>query len=115
MVEAGRRANKRQGANCILSSHSALRVGPASAPHERPPIDVSERAASQPREILHARNDARHHDDARGAPRVARARLREGAPGPRGEADENGNVFYAAYFRDRDGNKLNAFCMVPQG
>tara|TARA_Y100000991_G_scaffold107429_1_gene81042 strand:+ start:290 stop:685 length:396 start_codon:yes stop_codon:yes gene_type:complete len=39
----------------------------------------------------------------------------EGAPGPRGEADENGNVFYAAYFRDRDGNKLNAFCMVPQG
>ena len=32
----------------------------------------------------------------------------EGAPGPRGEADENGLVFYAAYFRDRDGNKLNA-------
>lgn len=36
----------------------------------------------------------------------------EGAPGPRGEPDENGNTFYAAYFRDRDGNKLNAFCMV---
>lgn len=32
----------------------------------------------------------------------------EGAPGPRG--DEG---FYAAYFRDPDGNKLNAFCMVP--
>ena len=30
----------------------------------------------------------------------------EGAPGPRG-----GN-FYAAYFRDLDGNKLNAFCMT---
>jgi len=29
----------------------------------------------------------------------------EGAPGPRGEG------FYAAYFRDPDGNKLNAFCM----
>jgi len=29
----------------------------------------------------------------------------EGAPGPRGEG------FYAAYFRDLDGNKLNAFCM----
>ena len=28
----------------------------------------------------------------------------EGAPGPRGEQ------FYAAYFRDLDGNKLNAFC-----
>ena len=28
----------------------------------------------------------------------------EGAPGPRGEG------FYAAYFRDLDGNKLNAFC-----
>ena len=31
----------------------------------------------------------------------------EGEPGPRGE---QGN-FYAAYFRDPDGNKLNAFCM----
>jgi catechol 2,3-dioxygenase-like lactoylglutathione lyase family enzyme len=29
----------------------------------------------------------------------------EGAPGPRGEG------FYAAYFRDLDGNKLNAFLM----
>lgn len=29
----------------------------------------------------------------------------EGAPGPRGES------FYAAYFRDPDGNKLNAFVM----
>jgi hypothetical protein len=32
----------------------------------------------------------------------------EGAPGPRGEGG-----FYAGYFRDLDGNKLNAFCM-PQ-
>ncbi len=30
----------------------------------------------------------------------------EGAPGPRGDGQ-----FYAAYFRDPDGNKLNAFCM----
>jgi catechol 2,3-dioxygenase-like lactoylglutathione lyase family enzyme len=30
----------------------------------------------------------------------------EGAPGPRG------NGFYGAYFRDLDGNKLAAFCMV---
>lgn len=37
----------------------------------------------------------------------------EGAPGPRGEADPQGNVFYAGYFRDPDGNKLNAFCMGP--
>ena len=29
----------------------------------------------------------------------------EGAPGLRG------NTFYAGYFRDLDGNKLNAFCM----
>lgn len=36
----------------------------------------------------------------------------EGAPGPRGEADPNGLTFYAAYFRDPDGNKLNAFCMA---
>ena len=30
----------------------------------------------------------------------------EGAPGPRG------NGFYGAYFRDLDGNKLAAYCMV---
>lgn len=30
----------------------------------------------------------------------------EGAPGPRGD-----HGFYAAYFRDLDGNKLNVFCM----
>jgi catechol 2,3-dioxygenase-like lactoylglutathione lyase family enzyme len=29
----------------------------------------------------------------------------EGAPGPRA------NGFFAAYFRDPDGNKMNAFCM----
>ena len=29
----------------------------------------------------------------------------EGKPGPRGDG------FYAGYFRDLDGNKLNAFCM----
>lgn len=34
----------------------------------------------------------------------------EGAPGPRGE-----DGFYAAYFRDPDGNKLNAFCMTGKG
>ena len=31
----------------------------------------------------------------------------EGAPGPRGDSG-----FYAAYFRDPEGNKLNAFCMT---
>ena len=36
----------------------------------------------------------------------------EGEPGPRGEPDESGMVFYAAYFRDPDGNKLNAFTMA---
>jgi catechol 2,3-dioxygenase-like lactoylglutathione lyase family enzyme len=35
----------------------------------------------------------------------------EGEPGPRGKPDANGMVFYAAYFRDPDGNKLNAFLM----
>lgn len=36
----------------------------------------------------------------------------EGAPGARGAADAQGNTFYAGYFRDREGNKLNAFCMA---
>jgi catechol 2,3-dioxygenase-like lactoylglutathione lyase family enzyme len=34
----------------------------------------------------------------------------EGAPGPRGDGG-----FYAGYFRDLDGNKLNAFCMAAAG
>ncbi len=32
----------------------------------------------------------------------------EGKPGPRGDSG-----FYAAYFRDLDGNKLNVHCMQP--
>lgn len=35
----------------------------------------------------------------------------EGAPGLRGGGDAEGKGFYAAYFRDPDGNKLNAFVM----
>jgi catechol 2,3-dioxygenase-like lactoylglutathione lyase family enzyme len=35
----------------------------------------------------------------------------EGAPGFRGG---DGSGFYGAYFRDLDGNKLCAFCMVPK-
>ncbi len=34
----------------------------------------------------------------------------EGKPGFRPEESDSG--FYAGYFRDLDGNKLNAFCMV---
>ncbi len=34
----------------------------------------------------------------------------EGAPGPRGEGG-----FYAGYFRDLDGNKLNFFCISQAG
>lgn len=33
----------------------------------------------------------------------------EGEPGPRGDG------FYAGYFRDLDGNKLNFFCMPQEG
>ena len=36
----------------------------------------------------------------------------EGKPGFRPEDATQG--FYAGYFRDLDGNKLNAFCMVPE-
>lgn len=35
----------------------------------------------------------------------------EGDPGFR--PADNTSGFYAAYFRDLDGNKLNAFCVVP--
>jgi catechol 2,3-dioxygenase-like lactoylglutathione lyase family enzyme len=38
---------------------------------------------------------------------VANGGTCEGPPGPRGEG------FYAGYFRDPDGNKLNAFVMGP--
>ena len=33
----------------------------------------------------------------------------EGEPGPRGDSG-----FYAGYFRDLDGNKLAAYCIVPK-
>ncbi len=33
----------------------------------------------------------------------------EGPVGPRGD-----DGFYAGYFRDPDGNKLNVFCMIPK-
>ena len=33
----------------------------------------------------------------------------EGKPGPRGDSG-----FYAAYFRDLNGNKLNVFCFVSK-
>ena len=33
----------------------------------------------------------------------------EGDPGPRGDSG-----FYAGYFRDLDGNKLAAYCIVPK-
>ena len=52
-------------------------------------------AASHPEQVqaLHARALALGGSD-------------EGAPGPRGTG------FYGAYFRDLDGNKLAAFCMI---
>ncbi|WP_336985485.1 VOC family protein [Altererythrobacter aquiaggeris] len=40
---------------------------------------------------------------------IAQGGTDEGAPGDRGGG------FYAAYFRDLDGNKLNAFCMAKEG
>jgi len=41
---------------------------------------------------------------------IAQGGADEGAPGPRGD-----DGFFAGYFRDLDGNKLNVFCFVaPQ-
>lgn len=45
------------------------------------------------------------HVDAIHAKALSLGATDEGAPGPRGEG------FYAGYFRDPDGNKLNAFVM----
>ena len=42
---------------------------------------------------------------------IANGAADEGAPGYRGDPAFG---FYAGYFRDPDGNKLNAFCMAPQ-
>lgn len=36
----------------------------------------------------------------------------EGDPGFRPEENTSGSGFYAGYFRDLDGNKFNAFCIV---
>lgn len=50
--------------------------------------------------------DAPEKVDAFHAKALALGGTDEGAPGPRGE------TFYAGYFRDLDGNKLNAFCIT---
>ncbi len=49
--------------------------------------------------------DAKEKVDRLHARAMALGSKDEGAPGPRGEG------FYAGYFRDLDGNKLNVFCM----
>lgn len=49
--------------------------------------------------------DSKDKVDALYAKAIALGGKCEGAPGQRGEG------FYAGYFRDLDGNKLNAFCM----
>ena len=54
---------------------------------------------------LHAKDQAQV--DAIYKTAIAQGGTCEGEPGPRGDSG-----FYAAYFRDLDGNKLNAFCMV---
>ena len=50
--------------------------------------------------------DSREKADAFHAKALELGATDEGAPGPRGDSG-----FYAGYFRDLDGNKLNAFCM----
>lgn len=50
--------------------------------------------------------DSREKVDALHAKALELGGKDEGAPGPRGDSG-----FYAGYFRDPDGNKLNAFCM----
>jgi predicted lactoylglutathione lyase len=54
--------------------------------------------------------DARDKVDALHGKAVELGAMSEGAPGLRGPAEQN---FYAAYFRDLDGNKLCAFCTQP--
>ena len=49
--------------------------------------------------------DSKEKVDALYAKAMALGAKDEGAAGPRGEG------FYAGYFRDPDGNKLNVFCM----
>jgi predicted lactoylglutathione lyase len=50
--------------------------------------------------------DSRDKVDAMHAKALSLGGKDEGAPGPRGDGG-----FYAGYFRDPDGNKLNVFCM----
>jgi predicted lactoylglutathione lyase len=49
--------------------------------------------------------DSREKVDALYARAIELGAADEGAPGPRGDG------FYAGYFRDLDGNKLNAYFM----
>ncbi|WP_404709902.1 VOC family protein [Sphingomonas sp. MMS24-J13] len=55
--------------------------------------------------------DRRANVDALYAAAMAQGGMDEGAPGLRG--DEGPHAFYAAYFRDLDGNKLCAYAVGP--
>ncbi len=55
--------------------------------------------------------DKRANVDALFAKAMAQGGTDEGAPGVRG--DEGPHAFYAAYFRDLDGNKLCAYAVGP--
>ena len=52
----------------------------------------------------------RHQVDSTHAKALQLGATDEGRPGPRGSAG-----FYAGYFRDLDGNKLNVFCIERVG
>jgi len=96
------------GADRFMSSESfiAWSAGPTSPaisiikPHNQEPATVGNGvmvaiAVKEPDQV-----------DALYAKAVELGATDEGPPGPRGDN------FYAGYFRDLDGNKLNAFCMT---
>lgn len=68
-------------------------------PHDGKPATVGNGV------MVALRMDSKASVDAFYAKALALGATDEGAPGPRGEG------FYAGYFRDLDGNKLNAFVM----
>ncbi len=95
------------GAKRLMDTESFILWGPsfdAAALSVAKPFDG--KAQSVGNGVMAAiRVDTKEAVDALYAKAIELGGQDEGAPGPRGEG------FYAGYFRDLDGNKLNAFVM----
>jgi catechol 2,3-dioxygenase-like lactoylglutathione lyase family enzyme len=81
-----------------------------SAGHDKPGIGLTKPFDGKPATVGNGVMVALQMDDPQMVDRIYAKAMELGAT-DEGPAGPRGDGFYAGYFRDPDGNKLNAFCM----